>query len=107
MIQKQVENNGVGWVAVLFLVLFTHKKNKLHNVTNMTPDDARKNGNNMIAKAHFEMTRIKTRRCPTISAGDTGDMQEEGSGGQRVSNWGPPVYLVEYITEEIGQTVIG
>ena len=77
----------------------------VHNVTKMTPDDARKNGNNIIVKAHLEMKRINTRRYPNISVGDNvktfkkkGMMDKE-----RVSNWGPTIYVVEYITEEMGQ----
>ena len=51
------------------------------------------------------MRRINTRKYPDISVGDNvktfkkkGMMDKE-----RVSNWGPTIYVVEYITEEMGQ----
>ena len=52
------------------------------------------------------MKRISTRKYPTINVGDTvktfnkkGMMDKE-----RVSNWGPTIYTVEYITEEMGRS---
>jgi hypothetical protein len=105
MIYKRVENNGAGWVDVLYQVLLTYNHKMIHTVTHMTPNDARKSGNNMVVKANLEMRRINTRKYPPIEVGDTvktfkkkGMMDKE-----RVSNWGPTIYTVEYITESMGQ----
>ena len=105
MIYKRVENIGAGWVDVLYQVLLTYNHKMVHNVTQMTPNDAKKGGNNIVVKANLEMKRISTRKYPTINVGDTvktfkkkGMMDKE-----RVSNWGPTIYTVEYITEEMGQ----
>ena len=106
MIYKRVENIGAGWVDVLFAVLLTYNYKMVHSVTKMTPEDAKKGGNNIVVKANLEMKRINTRKYPTIKVGDTvktfkkkGMMDKE-----RVSNWGPTIYTVEKITEEMGQS---
>ena len=65
----------------------------VHNVTKMTPDDARKNGNTMIVKAHLEMKRINTRRYPTLHVGDNvKTFKKKGMTAKvRVSNWGDQI----------------
>ena len=65
----------------------------VHNVTKMTPDDARKNGNNMVVKAHWEMKRISTRKYPTLHVGDNvKTFKKKGMmAKERVSNWGDKI----------------
>ena len=105
MIYNRVENIGADWVDVLYQVLLTHIHKMVHNVTHMTPNDAKKSGNNMVVKANLEMTRISTRKYPTIHVGDTvKTFKKKGMmAKERVSNWGDKIYTVEYITEEMGQ----
>ena len=76
----------------------------VHNVTHMTPNDAKKGGNNMVVKANLEMKRISTIKYPTIHVGDTvKTFKKKGMmAKERVSNWGD-TNTVEYITEEMGQ----
>ena len=62
MIYNRVENIGAGWVDVLYQVLFTYNTKMIHNVTHMTPNDAKKGGNNMVVKANLDMKRISTRK---------------------------------------------
>jgi len=105
MIYKRVENNGSGWVDVLFQVLLTYNNKMVHNVTKMTPADAVKGGNNMIVKANLEMKRINTRIYPALHVGDTVKTFKKKNmmDKERVSNWGPTIYTIEYITESMGQ----
>ena len=60
MINQRVENIGAGWVDVLYQVLLTYNHKMVHNVTQMTPNDAKKRGNNIVVKANLEMRRIST-----------------------------------------------
>ena len=41
MIYNRVENIGAGWVDVLYQVLLTYNNKMVHNVTHMTPNDAK------------------------------------------------------------------
>jgi len=90
MIYKRVENIGAGWVDVLFQVLLTYNNKMVHTCTHMTPDDARKGGNNMVVKANLEMKRINTRKYPTISDSDTVKTFKKKNmmDKERISNWG-------------------
>ena len=105
MIYNRVENIGAGWTDVVLQVLLTYNHKMVHNVTHLTPRDALKRGNNMVVKANLEMKRISTRKYPTISVGDTVKTFKKKNmmDKERVSNWGPTIYTVEYITEEMGQ----
>ena len=89
MIYNRVENIGAGWVDVLYQVLLTYNNKMVHNVTHMTPNDAKKSGNNMVVKANLEMKRISTRKYPTIHVGDSvKTFKKKGMMAQEcVSNW--------------------
>jgi len=105
MIYKRVDHIGAGWVDELFQVLLIYNNKMVHSGTKMTPDDARKGGNNIVVKANLEMKRINTRKYPTISVGDTVKTFKKKNmmDKERISNWGPTIYTVEYISEDMGQ----
>ncbi len=58
------------WHEYIFLVLLTYNDKTIHNSTGLTPSAARKEYNQIKAKAQMEMRAKRNRSYPELEVGD-------------------------------------
>ena len=55
---------------MFFPILLTYNNKNIHNTTQFTPSDARKNINHLAVKLNMEMKAKRNRKYPEVNVGD-------------------------------------
>ena len=105
MLYKRYEHEAKPWHELLYPVLLTYNNKLIHSVTKFTPADAMKPENKFTIKLNLELKRKNSRIYPNITVGDHVKVykKKDKLDKERVSNWSKDNYIVEEITESIGQ----
>lgn len=108
MIYKRIEKQpDAKWYSpeILSNALVTYNYKTKHDVTNMTPAEAKKPSNYFEVKTRLEMNRINKRRYPDISVNDTVRVYTKKKNFQkeRVPVWSENKYKVIKIDRSHGQ----
>ena len=105
MIYKRLENTDKLWSDLLYQVLLTYNNKMVHNVTKMTPHDAKLKVNELNVKMNLELKRRLSRVYPDVDVGDSVKTYKKKTvmSKERISRWDNEIHVVEYITESHGQ----
>ena len=71
MIYQRVEKTNRKWYDVLGPALLVYNNKMVHSVTKLTPNEARKPGNELNVKLNSHLNRTKLRKYPNVSVGDS------------------------------------
>ena len=60
----------IQWIDYIPEIMLTYNSKMIHSAHGMTPNDAHKKENHLKVKIKLEISRIKTRKYPTLRVGD-------------------------------------
>jgi len=105
MIYKRVKHTEKPWHELIYPVLLTYNNKLVHNVTKMTPNEARKPENQFNVKLNLELKRRSSRIYPDINVGDTVKIykKKDKLDKEHKSTWSKENHMVEGIEESLGQ----
>ena len=85
--------------------MLTYNSKMIHSAHGMTPNDAHKKENHLKVKIKLEISRIKTRKYPTLRVGDEVKLYRKKAitEKERTSNWTSAKYKVTAIDKKLGQ----
>ena len=112
MLFKRVENDekkgkpNIQWTDYIVEIMLTYNNKDVHSSTGMTPNEARKNKNELKARMNVAMKAKKNKIYPELSVGDKVKiMRKKGiTEKERTSHWLQGEYTVQEIIKKLGQT---
>lgn len=112
MLFKRVESDekkgkeNIQWIDYIFEIMLTYNNKDKHSATNMTPNEARKDRNELKARASVAMKARKDKIYPEISVGDKVKIirKKAITEKERTSHFLKGEYVVESRAKKLGQT---
>ena len=105
MIYKRIQKLGGKWTDYLYPILLTYNNKLVSSSTGMTPNEARKQSNQMTVTTNLEIHRINKRMYPQIRIGDSVKLlrKKKHFDKEHISTWHPQIHEVTDIVESMGQ----
>ena len=112
MLFKRIENDekkgkeNIQWVDYIFEIMLTYNNKMVHSSINMTPNEARKKGNDLTAKVNVATQAKKNKLYPELNVGDKVKIVRKKAitEKERTSHFLKDEYVVESISRKLGQT---
>jgi hypothetical protein len=112
MLFKRVENDekkgriNLQWTDYILEIMLTYNSKDKHSSTNMTPNEARKDRNELKARINVATKARKDMIYPEVSVGDKVKIKRKKAitEKERTSHFLKGEYTVEAITKSLGQT---
>ena len=109
---KRVENDekkgktNIQWTDYILEIMLTYNNKDVHSATNMTPNEARKEKNELKARMNVAMKARRDRQNPQIEVGDKVKIKRKKgiTEKERTSHFLKGEYTVESISKSLGQS---
>jgi hypothetical protein len=107
MIYQRVEKTHQKWYDLLFQVIITYNRARVHSSTKFTPAEAMKPKNQLDVKLNLQLNATRTRKYPNISVDDSVKIyrKKDKLDKERKSLWSDKVYKVTGIVESHGESM--
>ena len=103
--EKQGKQN-IQWTDYILEIMLTYNNKEVHSAINMTPNEARKEKNELKAKMNVAMKAKRDRIYPELKVGDKVKIMRKKAitEKERTSHWLQGEYEVQEIIKKLGQT---
>jgi hypothetical protein len=93
------------WHTYIWDMMLVYTIRLIHTTTKMTPENAKKQTNQVDVKAAMKLKATRNRKYPPLDVGDTVKIQKKREPGEkdRVSRWSVQTFKVNNITEAFGR----
>ena len=94
------------WTTILAPVFTKYNQHMTHGTTQLTPNEAHKDENEVIVTANSVLKEKYLRRCPNLNVGDTVKIDNKGKGNytsrkETSLKWKPTIYTIKNLGTDL------